>query len=289
MKLLWIMLLVLTNIVYAKTVHSLDEIYPNIKHSSGKEYFAEEIYGTNPKDYLGRNFFTDPSELRKILAIIDPDLHDQEKWNFIGMKPWPSQPDTYIFIACINNNDKENRCHYIHNGKTVIAVLKYDQQNGFTLLAKPWIEYGQNTESSAFSLKSDNGEEVIGIPVRFDFAPYRLNADILAFGVRYIALVGYSGGGATDEAITLFAIIDNQLRPVFAAPTYHFANYAGNWHSDGTRDHEIHENVYIIKVLATSTAGMKDLEWSEKGAGKKKKSIRYKWNASNKKYTNFKP
>ncbi len=97
-------------------------------------------------------------------------------------------------------------------------------------------------------------------------------------------MVGYSGGGAIDEAMTLFAVIDGQLLLILNVPTYHFADYAGSWDKDGTRDHDIYENLYIIRVLSSSTSGMKDLAWSEVDRKKKNTSMIYKWDNVKKRY-----
>ncbi|PIT18514.1 hypothetical protein [Snodgrassella alvi] len=285
MRFLWFLALLLSHSIWAKTVYSLDEVYPNINHSAGREFVAEELGGVKPVDYLGRDFFSKSDEFKKILALVDAKKAGEENWHFAGIKAWPSQPDTYIFIACSSiQKDDNDHCHYLEKGKTIIAVLHFDQIKGFSLMAKPWIESGTDLENSGFLLNNDSGEQVIGNPRRYDFAPYRLSSDVLAFGVRHNTSTGYAGGGAFDESVTLFAVINGELLPVFNAPTYHFANYAGDWHEDGTRDHELHENVYIIRILSTSHSGMKDILWPEKGNAKKVSMI-YHWNKLEKRYT----
>jgi hypothetical protein len=284
MKSLWFLALLLSNSILAKTVHFLEEVYPNINYSAGREFVAEELGGVKPVDYFGRDFFSKSDEFKKILALADTKKADEENWHFAGIKAWPSQPDAYIFIACSSiQKDDNDYCHYREQGKTVIAVLHFDQIKGFSLMAKPWIESGTDLENSGFLLNNDSGVQVIGNPRRYDFAPYRLSPDVLAFGVRHNTATSYAGGGALDESVTLFAVINGELLPVFNAPTYHFANYAGNWHGDGTRDHEIHENVYVIRILPTSHYGMKDILWSEKGNAKKVSKI-YHWNKPEKRY-----
>lgn len=277
-------MLLLSNIICARTVHSLDAVYRNIKHSAGREFFAEELGGVKPLDYFGRHYFSKPNEFIKILALIDAKKVSEGNWHFAGIKAWPSQPDTYIFIACSSiQKDDNDYCHYLEKGKTIIAVQHLDRVKGFLLLAKPWIENSDDLQSSAFLLDNDLGEEVIGNPRRYDFAPYRLSSNVLAFGIRHNTFTSYAGGGANDESVTLFAVINGELLPIFNAPTYHLANYAGDWHEDGTRDHELHENKYIIKILPTSHSGMKDILWSEKGNAKKVSMI-YHWNRLKKRY-----
>lgn len=277
MKYFCLFFFLVCNLVNGKVVPSLDKVDAIIKNDAGKEYYAQQMHGTKPKDSFGFNFYTNREDFSKILSVVDRRLSHPREWDFIGLKPWPSQTNTYIFIAGRENENPQNR-------KIVIAVLKKDQQGEFSLLAKPWTDIKDNHLTNAFLMSNDIGSVCTGNPERYDFASYRLSPNILAFGIRYIAHVGYSGGGAIDEAITLFAIIDGQLRPVFAAPTYHFANYAGDWHEDGTRDHDIQENEYIIQVLPTSTHGMKDLKWSELGKAKKIKPVIYRWNVAKKKY-----
>lgn len=287
MKYFGLIFLVISSVLSAKTVHSLGEIPQHIKHSAGKTYWEEEMVGAKPQDYFGRDFFADKEDYKKILFLIDPKLLIEENWKFMGVRPWPRQSDTYIFTACSTDEKHDydvDYCHNLETGKTVFAVIKIDKDKNISLIAKPWIDDSNNSEQTAFLITNDLKENVIGNPIRLDFAPYQLSSEILAFGVRHNAMVGYSGGGAEDEAMTLFAVIDGQLRPILNVPTYHFANYAGNWNKDGTRNHDIYENLYIIKVLSSSTGGMQDLAWSEVGGKKKHKSVIYKWDNVNKRY-----
>lgn len=290
MKYFGLIFLVISSVLSAKTVHSLGEIPQHIKHSAGKTYWEEQMVGAKPQDYFGRDFFADKENYKKILFLIDPKLLIEENWKFMGVRPWPRQPDTYIFTAC-STDEKDKKydfdvdyCHYLNTGKTVFAVIKIDKDNNISLIAKPWIDDGNNTEKTAFLITNDQKQNVTGNPIRLDFAPYQLSSEILAFGVRHNAMVGYSGGGAIDEAMTLFAVIDGQLLPILNVPTYHFADYAGSWHKDGTRNHDIYENLYIIRVLSSSTSGMNDLAWSEVDGKKKHTSVIYKWDNVNKRY-----
>ena len=277
MKYLCLFLLLVSNLVNGKVVRSLDQVDAAIKYSAGQKYYAQEMYGAKPDDLLGFGFYKNRQNFSKILRVIDPRLSSPREWDFIGLKPWPSQANTYIFIAGRQNENPQNR-------KIVLAVVKKDRYGAFSLQAKPWIDVSDNPLTNAFLMSDDIGNVVTGMPERYDFAPYRLSPNVLAFGIEYVVYTTYAGGGAINEAMTLFAIIQGQLRPVFATDTYRLANYAGEWHEDGTRDHDIQENKYIIQILPHSTNGMKDLKWSEHGKGKKDKPVIYRWNAAKRKY-----
>jgi len=124
------------------------------------------MVGGKPQDYFGRDFFANKENYKKILFLVDPKLFYEENWTSLGVRPWPRQPDTYIFTAC--STDEKNKkydfdvdyCHYLNTGKTVLAVIKIDKDNNISLIAKPWIDDGNNTEQTAFLITNDQKENV---------------------------------------------------------------------------------------------------------------------------------
>ncbi|EHD14429.1 hypothetical protein CIN_03610 [Commensalibacter intestini A911] len=216
------------------------------------------------------------------------------------MKAWPGQKDRYIVVACStkatpdSNNDQANSCSYTENprNKIIVAVLDYDGSGLPTLAAKPDIEKmmtsdimgrvenikGDTFAKSAFYLKNDQDQVVVGDLQRLDFAHYQLNSQILAFGIRLGVNTGYSGGYVSDQVMTLFAIIEGKVCPVLKVNTYHFENIAGEWHEDGTRDHDISEKEYVLSILPHQTNGFSDIKRTQKGARNKKGKI-YRWDS----------
>lgn len=283
----------------AKVVHSLDQIPTQIHNEDGKAIFAQEMNGDALPDGFGSGFWSTGTTLKPsdIIKIIAPqDIND--KWSLVGMKAWPGQKDRYIVVACSTkstrgNNEQPNSCSYTENpkNKIIVAVLDYDGSGLPKLAAKPYIatiasDEDGNVENikedtltkSAFYLKNNNDEVVVGDLQRLDFAHYQLNSRILAFGIRFGAEVGYSGGNASNQSMTLFAIIEGKVCPILKVNTYHFANIAGEWHEDGTRDHDISEEEYVLSILPHQTNGFSDIKQTQKGVHNNKGKI-YHWNS----------
>ncbi|EUK18359.1 hypothetical protein [Commensalibacter papalotli (ex Servin-Garciduenas et al. 2014)] len=296
----FIFLLSINLSVSAKVVHSIDQIPSQIHSEEGKAVFAQEMNGDKFPDGFGSHFLSMQSALKPqdIIKIIYPQGKD-ERWSLIGVKPWPGQKDRYIVVACSTkitqkelDKDQKNSCSYDINPKSkiVIAVVDYDGSGMLKLIAQPYIETvvgdengyvdddnGDALEKSAFNLKNGNGEVVVGNLQRLDFAHYQLNSQILAFGIRFGAEVGYAGGNDSTQAMTLFAILQGTLRPVLKADMYHFENIAGDWHKDGTRDHDISEEEYVLSILPHQTTGFYDIKHTQKGSRNNNGKI-YHWN-----------
>lgn len=279
----------------AKVVHSLDQIPAQIHNEDGKSVFAQEMNG----DGFGSGFWSTGTTLKPsdIIKIIAPqDIND--RWSLVGMKAWPGQKDRYIVVACStkatsddNTTDQPNSCENPKN-KIIVAVLDYDGSGLPTLAAKPYIEKmmtsdiigrvenikGDTFAKSAFYLKNNDDDIVVGNLLRLDFAHYQLNSQILAFGIRLGVSTGYSGGYVSDQSMTLFAIIEGKVCPVLKVNTYHFENIAGEWHEDGTRDHDISEKEYVLSILPHQTNGFSDIKRTQKGARNKKGKI-YRWDS----------
>lgn len=111
--------------------------------------------------------------------------------------------------------------------------------------------------------------------------PYALRTGDAAFGVRAGWSIGYAGGGASFEALYLFRIDGKTLRVVFAQPMMYFQDIGGDWHRDGTRDHDITEGSNTLNVLPTSTEGFHDLQLRQRG-GKWRQTFR--WSAADGEY-----
>lgn len=68
---------------------------------------------------------------------------------------------------------------------------------------------------------------------------------------------------------------------VTAQPMMFYRDIAGDWHRDGTRDHDVTEGSNALSVLSTSTDGFHDLQLRERG-GKWRRTFR--WSAADGEY-----
>lgn len=291
MKFFGIIFLLLVNMVIAKPIRASEDIYSNIKYEAGKDYLVEQLGISEQKDHFGRDFFADPKDFKKILALVDPELATQGKWQSMGIQPWPNNPGNFLFIACENkaNQDEQFFCSNPSQGKTIIALLKYNAKKEFTLAAKPWINHSvdkeddSNDHNTAFLLRNGDSNEIIGRgrPTGFDFTPYRLSPKIPAFGLKYIVTHNQHPAKTIDEGVMLFAVINGHLRQVFNAPTYHLAYDAeiaddGSIHLHSVSD----EKIYQIIISSNSFyKGMYYVDWINKRAGALTAN-RYVWNGT---------
>ncbi len=290
-KLLLTLLLTAT-FSHAETVRSLSKVAGQIHSPEIMTHYQEQMDGVPRPDGLGYLAQSDQATVDALLSTIAPQ-HRQANWGLIALKPW--RDNLLIATACAAEQARPQKsdspyydeCTYLSDdAKSVMAVaLVRRNGNGFELAAEPWIETTQlsKPEQSVFSLTNHMGDLVIGDPDRLDLAAYTLNEQTHAFGLRYSALVGYSGGGAMNQAMTLFAVIDGKLKPVLSAPTFAFEDLAGDWNRDGTRQHHVESAEYVLVMDKTANSGFRDITWREKGAGKKGQQV-YRWDAVEKAY-----
>lgn len=227
------------------------------------------------------------------------------------MKAWPGQKDRYIVVACStkatpDNTAQPNNCSKTENpkNKIIVAVLNYDGSGLPTLAATPYIETVASDENgyvgriksaengyvgnikedtlakSAFYLKDDINEVLVGNLKRLDFAHYQLNSKTVAFGIRFDFNNMYGRGNAVNQLITLFAIINNKLLPVFKSQIYTSTYMAPPLDSNGrVVGHEIDEKIeYVLSILPHQTNGFSDIKRTQKGARNKKGKI-YRWDS----------
>ncbi len=94
---------------------------------------------------------------------------------------------------------------------------------------------------------------------RFDLAPYTIAPDQTAFGLRGNWMESYSGGGANYTGLCLFMPVGGELQQVLAVPMSAYADIAGEWHKDGTRDHDITDAGNVLVISKHVTDGHFDL------------------------------
>ncbi len=68
----------------------------------------------------------------------------------------------------------------------------------------------------------------------FDFAPYRIDTDELAFGLRTAHRIAYAGGGGQCQGLTLFRLRGGRLDPILATQMDYGATIRGAPLDDGT-------------------------------------------------------
>ncbi|MGF6148759.1 Uncharacterised protein [Kingella potus] len=293
-------------------VRSLDKAGGAIRSPEGRAIYESQMSGKAIPAFRPLDLDT-PAAQEILKAAVPAKLHGLS-WNFLELRAWPDSPGRYIAVACTvpvspdaaaGRTDNKQACAGLYDHRStytaVVAVLK--QENGrYVPAAAPYTENTADAyedvdkkedacgkgkkacgktaapDTAGFSLRSRNGSNVSGLLMRFDFAPYRLNGDTAAFGLRIGAHEGYSGGSALNQAVSLFAVVGGRLKPVFSAPVYEFADIAGDWNPDGTRQHHISESESVL-FFGQPHAGYNDIVLQRRGSKGKRGRTIYRWDA----------
>lgn len=264
---------------HAKTVRSLDQVSGEIHSNEIAAEYDYQMNGTAKPDGFGSVARSDGATANALVKLLAPQTQTANI-GLIGLRKW--QGNQYIASFCAYHEpmkweyatEKSRYADCSNNTQTYrqITFAVVEQKNGaWQLAAEPYTETFKTKERqteqeirrSAFSLENHIGDMVIGKMDRLDLAPYRLNENTRAFGVRYTAHVGYAGGGAMNQAMTLFAVLNGKLKPILTVNTYQFADLAGDWNPDGTRQHHVESAEYTLKMSPKQTHGFYDIVWSE--------------------------
>jgi len=308
-----LVLSVVSSLVMAKPpkqVSSLDQVPKQIQSKAGLEQYNEQMSGTAKPDGFGILL---PARLtaKEIVALIAPG-EDAGLATLVGAKAWPYRPNSFVAIACFAKTkavfdsgkevSKEPTCKKDYdpsqnNGEQYVdqavylGVLEYKADAIKPALiasyGKP-LDIKTSWKSSKLEGPSqdvDEGEEINVMPEeyrRFDFAPFKLTDTDTAIGLRFGWNEGYAGGTGYFEALALFKIDGTRLINVLAEPIYYYQDLAGDWHKNGTRDHEVYEGQNVLSFLPNKTQGYYDLQIKTQG-GKWKKV--FQWDSKAARYS----
>ncbi|HAU4283609.1 TPA: hypothetical protein F6W46_12935 [Citrobacter freundii] len=255
---------------FATTVQNLDAVPGVIQHTEGKQIFAEQMAGATPAKGFGEL----PQGLseNQWIGWVAPN-ENPNNLILTGAKAWGKE-GKYIGIACFADNQADagqakkyadNTCPENYNNgranKLYLGVFSWQNQQlqPIARLEKP---LNQISAWNKAAEKGSDDESVrpLAYYTKLDLAPYRIAPDTLAFGVRGGYSDAYSGGGAFYEVLELYTIKDSKIINVFSDLVYYFSDIAGDWNKDGTRQHDISESKYILKLRSAKTQGFYDLE-----------------------------
>ena len=258
----------------AQTAHSLDQVPSLLKTPESKSIYAEQMQGTPAPDRLGVHL---PAGLtaQQMTALLLP-ADSTAKLNVVGAKPLPGQADRFVAIVCtggdIPTGPNDLLCTRDRGDDAAAPLLAYlgmiEAKAGAAprLIAKPVLVDGMvDWRDTALPSAPDALDDAKGDQIPpdsfdgFDLAPYKIAPDQIAFGLRGGWMDAYSGGGGEYSALYLFAVVDGAVKRILAVPMSAFKDVAGDWHKDGTRDHEITEGANVLIVSTHSTDGHFDL------------------------------
>ncbi|QMN56735.1 hypothetical protein [Citrobacter freundii] len=255
---------------FATTVQNLDAVPGAIQHTEGKQIFAEKMAGATPAKGFGEL----PQGLseNQWIGWVAPN-ENPNNLILTGAKAWGKE-GKYIGIACFADNQADagqakkyadNTCPENYNNgranKLYLGVFSWQNQQ-LQPIARSEKPLNQISAWNKAAEKESDDESVrpLAYYTKLDLAPYRIAPDTLAFGVRGGYSDAYSGGGAFYEVLELYTIKDSKIINVFSDLVYYYSDIAGDWNKDGTRQHDISESKYILKLRSAKTQGFYDLE-----------------------------
>ena len=255
---------------FATTVQNLDAVPGAIQHTEGKQIFAEQMAGATPAKGFGEL----PQGLseNQWIGWVAPN-ENPNNLILTGAKAWGKE-GKYIGIACFADNQADagqakkyadNTCPENYNNgranKLYLGVFSWQNQQ-LQPIARSEKPLNQISAWNKAAEKESDDESVspLAYYTKLDLAPYRIAPDTLAFGVRGGYSDAYSGGGAFYEVLELYTIKDSKIINVFSDLVYYYSDIAGDWNKDGTRQHDISESKYILKLRSAKTQGFYDLE-----------------------------
>jgi hypothetical protein len=258
----------------AETVHSLDQVPGQLKTPEAKKFFEEQMVGKPAPDLLGVHLPAALPAAAISSLLVPPD--DKAKPYLIGAKPWGVRPDLYVAIVCTGGaepyNANEPRCARSPNDEkeppqhVYLGVIAAKDGAAPSLVAASGpVDCAMNwrkTNLPRSPMAAEDSKDGIIRPEsydQFDLAKYKIAPEQTAFGLRGGWTESYSGGGANFTGLCLFSIDGARLRQVLAVPMSSYADVAGDWHKDHTRDHDITDAANVLVVSAKSTGGYFDL------------------------------
>jgi hypothetical protein len=196
----------------------------------------------------------------------------------------PRNPSIYLtkwkgggryLCHCFTNAQGCNDTAVIANS-ALLAIVKIDSSTGavhtIAILADPFAGAVPPSDGVA----DDTRDIDLCDPITcYDFAPFIIAPGDTAFGIRSEHVVTYAGGFSRSEMLYLFHSNGDKIVLIASIAVCHEQNLAGEWHSDGTRDHEIDETKYIIQIGEKGIDGYNNLIVKETTGSKSETRLRW--------------
>lgn len=288
-----------------KKVPSLSHVRSTIDSARGKAIFDQEMAGATRPNGFGSDLPTGMTST-DIVRLVLPNDH-AELATLVGIKRWPQQAGRYIAFVCLAPTAaaKQSALQYNHGQplcspwqetleskpsgsyRMAVAVLQLNAEMRLELVshAISWSGVERSplgarwTYSSLFGpLGINDGDAPESATLKaqwffptdlyaLDLANYAIAEGTTAFGIRSGLSESYSGGGANFQILTLFAIINGELRMIFSEPMYAFKDLAGDWNKNGSRQHHVYEAENSVRIAQTAHHGYFDLVVQSKQKG----------------------
>lgn len=262
-------LLLLATPAAGETVHALDQVPGHLRSPEARAAFAQQIEGRPAPDLLGVRDLPAGLSAADIARLLLP-AGAKAVPGTVGARHW--QGDLYVAIACTGAEPPCAGPDPEHPPRAWLGVIAWRAGVAPRLVAASgaWNPAMNWSRTDLPGGAPGDGDPTAQVPQSFDgfdLAAYRLAPGRLAFGLRASWSESYSGGGALWTGLYLFLPEGGVLRPVLAAPMSVYTTIAGDWHKDGTRDHEITDVSNLLVISGHQTAGYGDIELRRRGGG----------------------
>jgi len=288
-----------TTVMADTTVHSLDAVPGAIKTQDARKLSDSGMSGAKQPDGFGTALpagFSTPYLVQQLAPGQDP-----KRVVLAGAKPWPQRANAYVAMICLADTPEDaadaqqyarGQCESFdssdsENRQVWFGVFDATGGGAPRLVARTETPVDTQTDWSDTDLDlpealdaKDANDAKLAMPASwklFDLAPYQIKSGEYAFGVRAGWSEGYAGGGGHFEALYLFRVDGKALRVVFARPMTFDKLIAGDWHKDGTRDHDEYDASNSLVILPGATDGFHDIQLRQQG-GKWRRT--FKWSST---------
>lgn len=235
--------------------------------ASGATRQATDPMGTHLPDGLDAD---------TLIGLLMP-MGDPTRVTMVAAKPWPRRADSYVVFVCHTNMIVRPRTSPDCSAdpvrgeqsippSTYVGLVEKTSNGQVRLVAATGamtalVNWADSNLSQA-PIAAESALNGLVMPTRwdrFDLAAYKIRDDQYAFGLRVGWSDAYAGGGASFDALYLFAVQGDRLLVVLAQPMGYYSDIAGERNADGTRDHALEEERRVLQMSSRKTDGYYDV------------------------------
>lgn len=232
----------------------------------------------------------------QVFALIAPG-EDQHLATFIGLQKWRQKEDTYVGIVCLAADKKQHAddLHYCHGDaccrseyggfneakdprRIFLGVVEYKERLKLVASSGGPLNVVTSWKNSNIDPNDDDVKNAGAYPdiyKSFDFAPYKVSKDQVAFGLRVAWQTAYAGGGGLYDALMLFLVRGDKVVNILSEP---MEEYGDSGSGDEKNSWETNN---VLRILPHKHAGYFDLQIKDRDRKWKKT---FQWDAQADRY-----
>lgn len=210
--------------VSAQSQPNLDAARRGLQTDYGKRVWADQMQGDAPKirqDHIP-NVAT-ALIAQQLLKSVGADVTDYPHIQLVRLSTTnvPDQPNRYLLLAKATDFQSECASGNVHPPH----LFLFD-----------WVD-----DHAQMRDELKPSSLLCGSQIEILYAPVQLGINQWGFSLLTTATNGYAGGGASRSVLSLIEMAGNTLVPRLSTTHGEFSMIAGDWHRDGTREHDVSE------------------------------------------------